>query len=595
MRHSGKHLILLTSLLVLAMTIMAACATPPVGTTSDATAPTSQDTQAGTAATDRTGQQSAAGAESDSAAATDSVAQATTSAPQATSNIGTVARPAGWTEASHSNDADLDYATVFPDDQVNRIVITFSPENWAAMQEDMTSMYGEAGSRQQFGGGMPGGMPGQDGMPGGMPDQGGMPGGNDRQPPQAGGMELPDRPGGGMGGGMNVDMTVEDPIWVTATVEFEDQTWTNVGFRYKGNSSLLSAWNSGTTKMPFKLNFDKFEDDYPEIDNQRFFGFDTLSFATNFSDSSALRETIAYDLLEAAGLPASQTGFYEVYFDYGEGPMLAGLYTMVEETDDTVIKGYFGDDNGNIYKPEGEAATLAAGVSDGIAEAFVKKNNEKEADWSDIQALYDVLHSDQRTSDPEAWRASLEAIFDVDSFLRTMALYAIMEHWDTYGQMTHNFYLYDDPTTGQLTWISWDLNMILGTGGGGGGRGGAGDPAGQPNAGQVMPGGAGDMGRPGGRGNITLDRAEVTDTWPLIRYLLDDPVYFAQYAGHVSDLAENVFVADQLTARVQALAELIAPYAAEEDSQQAFDTAVQQLIARIQQRSEATAAFLAEQ
>ena len=50
------------------------------------------------------------------------------------------------------------------------------------MQEDMTSMYGEAKPRQQFGGGMPGGMPGQDGMPGGMPDQGGMPGGNDRQP-----------------------------------------------------------------------------------------------------------------------------------------------------------------------------------------------------------------------------------------------------------------------------------------------------------------------------------------------------------------------------------------------------------------------------
>ena len=45
MRHSGKHLILLTSLLVLAMTIMAACATPPVGTTGDATTPTSQDTR----------------------------------------------------------------------------------------------------------------------------------------------------------------------------------------------------------------------------------------------------------------------------------------------------------------------------------------------------------------------------------------------------------------------------------------------------------------------------------------------------------------------------------------------------------------------
>jgi len=34
-------------------------------------------------------------------------------------------------------------------------------------------------------------------------------------------------------------------------------------------------------KYPFRLNFDKFEDDYPEIDNQRFYGFDELIFNNN--------------------------------------------------------------------------------------------------------------------------------------------------------------------------------------------------------------------------------------------------------------------------------------------------------------------------
>ena len=28
---------------------------------------------------------------------------------------------------------------------------------------------------------------------------------------------------------------------------------------------------------------------------------------------------------------------------------------------------------------------------------------------------------------------------------------------------------------------------------------------------------------------FTLDRADVTDTWPLIRYLLDDPVYWERW------------------------------------------------------------------
>jgi spore coat protein CotH len=68
-------------------------------------------------------------------------------------------------------------------------------------------------------------------------------------------------------------MTPENPTWVPATIEFEGNTWTNVGVRYKGNSSLTSGWRSGTLKLPLKLDFDEFEDDYPEIDDQRFYGF----------------------------------------------------------------------------------------------------------------------------------------------------------------------------------------------------------------------------------------------------------------------------------------------------------------------------------
>ncbi len=40
---------------------------------------------------------------------------------------------ASMTDASHSNDADPDYDTVFPQDEVNRIDITISEENWEAM------------------------------------------------------------------------------------------------------------------------------------------------------------------------------------------------------------------------------------------------------------------------------------------------------------------------------------------------------------------------------------------------------------------------------------------------------------------------------
>jgi len=175
-------------------------------------------------------------------------------------------RPAGWGEASHSNDAEPNYEVVFPDDQVNQITITIAPEDWEAMQANMTELFDEAGAGGA-GRGFPGGdferQPGQFSQPG----QGDFPEGTEPpegDPPQPGeegfpeGFEPPQdgqrpamsdglapggRPGGGQPGAG--DMTPVNPEWVEATVEFQGSTWSHVGVRYKGNSSLTSGWRSG--------------------------------------------------------------------------------------------------------------------------------------------------------------------------------------------------------------------------------------------------------------------------------------------------------------------------------------------------------------
>jgi spore coat protein H len=363
-------------------------------------------------------------------------------------------------------------------------------------------------------------------------------------------------------------MTPENPMWVPATIEFEGQTWTHVGVRYKGNSSLTSGWRSGTHKLPLKLDFDEFEDDYPEIDDQRFYGFKQLSLGNGFSDSSFLRDAATSTILEEAGLPAAETAFYQVVLDYGEGPVSLGLYTMIEVVDDTVVERTFGSDDGNIYEAEGSAASFAASTYDQIEQSFQKENNEDEADWSDIESLFKVLHDDQRTRDPASWRATLESVFDVDAFLEWLAISAVIEHWDAYGNMSHNYYLYHDPDSGQLTWISWDHNMAMSSGMGGGGRRG-----------------------PGAR-SVSLDKADVDDNWPLIRYLLDDPVYYALYLDYLAEIIAGPFEPDTMAQAYQTWAELIEPYAVADVGQEAFNAAVQQLIEHAYQRADAVQAFL---
>ena len=481
------------------------------------------------------------------------------------------ATPVGWSEASHGDEVEPNYEVVFPDDKVNQIMITISPENWEAMQANMDELFSEVGSGEGNRGGQPplvdrpqrveGNVPDGAEPPDGVlpdPPDGFTPQENREKPQFPDGDQERIRPdGGGFGGG---DMTPENPMWVSATIEFEGRTWENVGVRYKGNSSLTSGWRSGSLKLPLKLDFDEFEDTSPETENQRFYGFKQLSLANGYKDSSFLRDAATALILEEAGLPAAKTAFYEVILDYGEGPVSLGLYTMIEVIDDTAIERYFGSDDGNIYEGDGTAASFAASTYDQIEDSFDKENNKDEADWSDIENLFEVLHSDQRTNDPATWQVELEAIFDVNAFLEWLAISSVIQNWDAYGRMSHNYYLYNNPETGQLTWIAWDHNEAMSS-------------------------------EMGGRA-VSLDKTDINENWPLIRFLLDDPDYYDLYLNYLTETVENSFNPDRMAERYQSLADLIAPYSVSDVGETTLDASVQELIDHTYQRAVAVDAFL---
>jgi spore coat protein H len=46
--------------------------------------------------------------------------------------------------------------------------------------------------------------------------------------------------------------------------------------------------------------------------------------------------------------------------------------------------------------------------------------------------------------------------------------------------------------------------------------------------------------------SVSLDKAEVDDNWPLIRYLLDDPVYYALYLDYVAETIAGPFDPDHI-------------------------------------------------
>jgi hypothetical protein len=503
-------------------------------------------------------------------------------------------RPQGWNESTHGVKVRPDYQRLFGLDSVHEIRITIAPESYRAMREDLQTIgRGGRGRPGGPGGQGRGGGPRGDGFappPGGNvfifdPPPGGIPDGG-QGPPQGGA-------GGPRGGRGAIRMTARDPIYVPVTVAFEGGVWTGVGMRYKGNSSLMSAGFDGNSKVPFRLDFDRYEDERPEIRDQRIHGFSKLTFSSNMRDLSQLREVMANEIFRDRGVPAPRAAFYRVLVDTGSGPEYWGLYSMIEDpADGPMLDAQFGSRSGNLYKPDGPGATWTAFD----AESFEKKTNKKKADWSDVSSAIAALHAPK--ADRRAWRAGLEATFDVDLFLRWLAVNSVIDNWDVYGTMSHNYYVYGDPAKkGQLRWIPWDNNEALGRSGGpgAGGRGGprggpppGGDfvifgPGGPPPGGQPPPGGPRGGGPQfGGRGSADdVLQTRVGSQWPLIRILLDDEVYAARYREHLRFALGGLFAPEAFSKRARELRTLIANAAIEESksrgqggSREAFDQTV---------------------
>jgi hypothetical protein len=480
-----------------------------------------------------------------------------------------------WNEETHGNDVEPNYDVVFNQDEVLELTITIDPDEWEAMNIDLKENVNSIETNGGGGGQGRGRVAGEarettqgEEMPARpeMVEGEAMP----VRPEMAEGEAMPVRPEMAEGEAPAKSLeTTEDsayePIWVTSTIAFEGDTWDNVGIRFKGNSSLRSVASSNVDKFSFKLDFDEFEDEYPEIENQRFYGFKQLNLNNNFGDESLLHEKVAADLFRDFGVVSAETSFCAVYVDYGEGSQYFGLYTIVEEVDDTVLDEQFGSDDGNLYKPDGDAASFAEGTYDEYE--MEKKNNEDEADYSDVESLYTIINSDLRTSDVEMWKDSLEEVFNVDGFLKWLAVNTVIQNWDTYGTMTHNYYLYNNPDTGLLNWIPWDNNEALSE---------------------------------GKRGSISsIGLTEVSDNWPLISYIIDIPEYKEVYDGYLAKFVDEVFTEESMTETFDELYELIKPYAyAEEEgysfisSDEAFDNAVAGLYEHVTNRNDAVDAYL---
>lgn len=314
-----------------------------------------------------------------------------------------------------------------------------------------------------------------------------------------------------------------DYPWSTASVEFGGHVLTNVGIRFKGNSSYNISRQS--SKKPLKLDFDR------HVPGRRFFGLEELVLNNNINPMAHLREPLAYDVFRRAGLPAPRTAFLKVSLTIvGEFEKRdLGLYTAIEPVENDFLERAFGSHKGLLAKPEGIRGLDYLGTDwHAYTNRYEMHGDTKKVD---LERLVSLTRFVQQASDAE-FASDLGQYVDVDNALRFIAVNALLANMDSFLGNGHNYYLFVPRKDPKARFIAWDLNEAFG---------------GHPMAGSLETQADLSVLHPANTANRFVTR------------LLANETLAARYRAQLQTLLTNAFNADRLIADAQTIAKHIGP------------------------------------
>jgi len=243
--------------------------------------------------------------------------------------------------------------------------------------------------------------------------------------------------------------------WSQGDLEFDGQTFKDIGIRYKGNYTYMAAAQS--LKKSMKFDIDR------NVAGQKLDGLTMLNLHCGVSDPTKAREALSYAFFRAAGVPAPRTATLELTLTVpGKyDKEFVGVYTLTEQVNKGFLKMHFKDGSGMLLKPEGLQGGLAHFGS--AWRAYENRYKPKDPPTDEQKKrLIDFTRLISSGTD-EAFAKEIGSYLDVDAFLRFIAANALLSNMDSYLGFGHNYYLYLVPATNRFVFIPWDLDLSLAT------------------------------------------------------------------------------------------------------------------------------------
>lgn len=251
--------------------------------------------------------------------------------------------------------------------------------------------------------------------------------------------------------------TVEGSVNVRFRHGDIDVTVTNVGISARGNTSLNKYPRS------FNISFNSF------VPGQNLFGIEKLNLNSEVNDPSTARSKVSFDLHQAAGLPTPFANHVATVItgpnNHRSGPngvFFDAVLNNTQPVEDVFIKQRFANSRGNLYKctytGAGPANLTYKGPTgssySGLATYELKYQGSTDASFNDLASFINVINNTSSAN----FAAVIRRNFEVDDFLKRLALDVLTSNWDGHWGNWNNFHLYRDPGTGKWHYIPYDLD-----------------------------------------------------------------------------------------------------------------------------------------
>ena len=318
--------------------------------------------------------------------------------------------------------------------------------------------------------------------------------------------------------------------YAPCTLVIDGEKFSNVGLRAKGNNSRRLTEKYGLERYSLKVEFDHYE-------YGSYHGLDKFSLDSSFQDNSYMKTWITYDMMNHMDIPTPLCSWAWVRVN-GED---WGLFLAVEEPEEAFAKRNFGNDYGQLYKPDyrkldAENADVHLRYTDDDFDSYdnIFRHSKFDPTDADKQRLIDAL---KILSTGE----SLETAIDVDEVLRYFTVQVFVVNMDSYlGRTGHNYFLYEQD--GILQILPWDYNLAFATY---------------------------SLGMPDPINDSTLyvnypintpASGEIMRKRPLYHNLMKNNEYYEQYHKYFDYLIESYFESGYFTDFAEETADMIAPY-----------------------------------